>query len=495
LKIIRYRDFDGIPVEVMRNLSGVLSQPTKLNSDSIEIYPRLSPMRLMHQMLVDASTLQYFPEKWVQVEKFNSKCQYELSDKLVLAKEKARERLRKGLFGDWISPIELVQPDERFVTLKEILLPVFFEEYPAGKVYLVQYDPQFNSTLAVLNILQRMCILRTGDPERLKEYAGSSALSSFSLNVPVELLFYSLSFGLLWTYPAIYGFVGTCQHQRFLVFILDHPFNVEVEEPTGFARMIPGLGNIMNTRVESKLLVPDTYVSPDRMYPLNRRIFSADEVVRYFATYVDAVGSTFSWLNDFDNYGKEDDKNVFDMDFAYAVWLTFYMLLFTQFNILSSRHNALRKFSYFDSVELLTAFMTSSSRMQPEKWSYLVSDAFSRNVLAGHVMRYGGGFGDELAVAVAAIRDDASSVVKNGLLYPKDGDGKIIVPHKENMAFEEFEPALYRALRNTRHGFAIRGSSLLSIHTGEIHNDLPDLSVAMFLGFLMDKTTYPLSRT
>ncbi len=379
--------------------------------------------------------------------------------------------------------------------LKEILLPAFFEQYPGGEVRLVRYNESINSPLAILSILQRAKILRTGNPDVLERYAGTSPLSSLSLHVPAEALFYMLSFGMVWTYPTIYGFVGTCQHRHFLVFILDHPFDVNIEDATAFARMTPGLGNVMNTRVEPIFRVSKSYVPPERRYPLNRRRFAHPDVVSYLDTYVAAVGLTFAWLNDFNNFGAAKEPDVFDVDFAYATWLSTFVLLVTQFGILESQRHFSRKLSFFDSLELLAALMTSNSKAQTQAWLDIASDEFARNTLRGHVGRYGGGFGVELEKAVQEIRNDAAAIVDQGLIYPRQTDGRIVIPNQAAMSFGEFEPALYRALRNTRHGFAIRGSDLLSIHSGEIHNDLPDLSIALFLGFLMDKTPYPLNRT
>ncbi len=409
------------------------------------------------------------------------------------ARRVARERLRTGRLGDFIWPVASAEPDYRFAMLNDILVPAFFDEHPRGEIHLVEYAPGFNRSLALLRLLQRADILKTADPETLATYLGKSAMSTFGFNVPAEALFSALAFGLSWSYPSLPGFVGSCGHERFLVFLLETPYEVKAPDATSFDRMLPNMLNIMGEQRDTSPLAPPDYTPPPFTRPLDRRHFTLDEMVAYLHAYVDALGETFAWLGDLDNYGKEKEPDVLDVDFAQATWLTFFVLLATQFEIITTRVHFARKFAFFDSLELYTALITSKSSAQTETWLSLASDAHARRTLLPQLSQFGA-VGAELAQSVASIRDRASEVVARGLLYPRDVAGNIVVGGA-SLAFDAFEPRLYRELRNTRHGFAIRNAAVLNVHTGDISNDLPDLSLAMFLGLLADKTPFTLKRT
>lgn len=266
------------------------------------------------------------------------------------ARRVARERLQTGRLGDFIWPVATAEPNSRFAILNDILVPAFFEEHPGGQIHLVECATSFNRSLVLLNVLQRAQILNTADPAVLSAHLGKSALSTFGLNVPAEALFSALTFGLSWSYPTLPGFVGTCGHERFLVFLLEKPYEVEVPDATAFERMLPNLLNIMGERSKTTPLAPPNYVAPPLTRPLDRRRFTIAEMATYLHAYVDALGETFAWLGDLDNYGKEKELDVLDVDFAQATWLTFFVLLATQFEIITNRVHFARKFALFDSL-------------------------------------------------------------------------------------------------------------------------------------------------
>lgn len=481
-----------MPVDALHRLGLAMPGVVSPSAEGITIRGRgADPRGLSVRLLLDGSNPGGFARSWSGVEPHNPGSTMDLAGRAE-ARRVARERLQTGRLGDFIWPVATAAPDHRFAMLNDILVPAFFDEHPGGQIHLVECAPGFNRSLALLSILQRANILKTADPATLQAYLGKSAMSTFGLNVPAEALFSALTFGLSWSYPTLPGFVGTCGHERFLVFLLETPYEVETPDATSFERMLPNMLNIMGERIETSPLAPPDYVPPPLTRPLDRRRFTVDEMATYLRAYVDALGETFAWLGDLDNYGKEAEPDVLDVDFAQATWLTFFVLLAVQFEIITSRVHFARKFAFFDSLELYTALVTSNFGAQTNTWISLASDAHARQTLVPQLSRFGA-VGAELAQSVAAIRDRASDVVTRGLLYPRDAAGNVLFGGS-SLPIDAFEPKLYRELRNTRHGFAIRNAAVLNVHTGDISNDLPDLSLAMFLGLLADKTPFTLKR-
>ena len=418
MKLIRPQDVGGMSVEMLHRLAPMMGAEATAAEGIVIRGRRDNAHGLSVRLLLDGSNAASFADVWSTVESHNPGDTIEPEGRAV-ALRVARERLQSGQFGDFISPIAMVGSDYRFAILNDVLAPAFFGEYPAGQIHLVEYSPGFNGSLALISTLQRAKILNTADPEILAAYLGSSSMSTFGFQVPAEALYSALTFGLPWSYPTLTGFVGTCALERFLVFILDNPYESEIADATSFDRMLPNMLNIMGDRTGAGLLTPADYIRPSLTRPLTRRRFTVDEMGSYLQVYVDALGETFAWLNDLDNYGKEGDSDILDVDFAQATWLTFFMLLATQFGIATSRVHFARKFSFFDSLELFCALVSSNQSTQTNAWMSFVSDEYARTTLVSQLLRFGA-VGAELAVAVTDIRDRAKDTITRGLLYPRN---------------------------------------------------------------------------
>jgi hypothetical protein len=147
----------------------------------------------------------------------------------------------------------------------------------------------------------------------------------------------------------------------------------------------------------------------------------------------------------------------------------------------------------FDVVDLHAALVDTRSNPAAEAFSTIMNPDFVNTDLEAALRRYPGRIGDDLVAAAKEIRTENSRVVEEGVLVRRTDDGHVKFK-AETLSMSDFEAKLLRALRNTKHGFAIRDSALLSMHTGALHNDLPDYAVALLLGLISNRSRYTLSR-
>ena len=99
-----------------------------------------------------------------------------------------------------------------------------------------------------------------------------------------------------------------------------------------------------------------------------------------------------------------------------------------------------------------------------------------------------------LQAGLEEIRDLNEKAVKAGIVYGFSGASVKVLGEKAPMPFDDFEARLLRAMRNTKHGFAIRDAPVLAMHTGAIDNDFPDFVGALALALFVDRTRYTLLR-
>jgi hypothetical protein len=184
----------------------------------------------------------------------------------------------------------------------------------------------------------------------------------------------------------------------------------------------------------------------------------------------------------------------FDLDFALQTYLTIYVLLNSTYRItIAQTDHFARKMGLFDVLELYAALVDCSrpGAAQTLAWKAHLQQASIADVIAT-LGRYPPPFGDDFVAATNDLLSSNIKVVESGLIYGKNSDGTVAVPNKGNVAFDDYLVSLLRALRNTKHGFAIKDEDYLAVHTGDLSNDLPDYAIALWLSFVANRSAYTL---
>jgi len=475
-------------------------QPAVPRVDDVLISPRSpgSPTLLgFRELAVAGFTTAEFTNAFVEIDpRVDPSARLDLKDR-PKAKAAVRRWLDRGDFGQLAAKLlESSSPDLRHLWLREIALPVFFEKYPAGRVACVTYDEHTNGYLALLNTLKKIQVLNSSDPNVIEKLAGRSPMSSFALNVPAELIWLMLSFVSMICFPESFAFVASCEHRYFLIFVTDTPIQIAREEEERYppvARLVPRLYSVLDSRSESSpLRLNSKFVRPDRQYPFNRRTHTPNSVVEFIKVYVTNLGSLLRWMCEATNFALPDGQ--FDLDFALQTYLTIYVLLNSTYRIaIEQTDHFARKMGLFDVLELYAALVDCSrpGTAQTATWKAHLDQAFIAEVIAT-LRRYPPPFSDDFVAATNDLLSDNVKVVERGLIYGKNADGTVAVPNKGNVAFDSYLVSLLRALRNTKHGFAIKDEDFLAIHTGDISNDLPDYVIALWLSFVANRSAYTL---
>lgn len=409
------------------------------------------------------------------------------------AREAVRRWLDRGDLGQMSHKfLETKTADERHLFLREIVLPVFFEKYPNGKLGCVTYDERANHYLAFLSTLKKTQALNSSDPAVIQKYMGRFEMSSFALNVPAELIWLMLAFSSIQFFPDAYAFFATCEHLYFLVFITDAPIDISRGEDRypPVARLVPTLLSMLDAKdTPSALFVDDRFVPPTRSHPFSRRHYAADQIVAYVREYVLQIDGLLDWMYEATNFVAADGQ--FDLDFAWQVYLTIFLLINATFRIVIEQADMFtRKMAFFDVLELYAGLVDSGTG-QTAAWKAHLQQPFVGTLRAA-LGSYSAPFGNDFTDALDDLLERNVKKIEAGLIYGTNADKTVSVPNKGNVPLDEYVVRLLRALRNTKHGFAIREEEYLTVHSGDISNDLPDYVLPLWLSFVRDRSSYTL---
>jgi len=496
---LRTADYGHIAADgLARGFDGV-GQPAAATVDRIVISPR--PVASRYLTFTRIATGPYKPEAFTDA--FLA-IDSRVNRGLTLT-DLANQAEGRAAVGRWLDQRLLHQlthklltppggPDERYVFLRDIVLPVFFEKYPRGHLACVQYDPRINTYLAMLSTLKRAEILNSADPKVIAQYLGDSALSSFGLNVPAELISLMLSFASAIFFPGAYSFVASCEHLYFLIFVTDVPISVSQDDDRypPLVELVPRLASVLDAKErDSALHLSERFVRSSRSFPFNRRTYDPDSICLFLEGYVANVDSLLGWLCEATNFVASD--GAFDVDFAFQTYLTVYMLLNMSYRVVFDEIDMFtRKSTFFDVLELYAALIDCSiPANQAAAWAAHLSPAFYQSVLSV-IASYPDPFGADLVAATESLWKQNLETIASGLIYGTATNGDVNVPGIGAVAFSHYAVELLRTLRNTKHGFAIRKEEYLWIHSGAFGNDLPDYVVSLWLNFIADRSSYPL---
>jgi hypothetical protein len=337
------------------------------------------------------------------------------------------------------------------------------------------------------------------DPKALNAMLGRNSMGDLGVNVVPELMHHAivLAFSVFW--PAVHGFVATVDHNHVLAFLLPRPHRYEHQEPDPLLRLAPTLFSpLASPSTTRSLIIPDAAAQPTRRNPFDRAVaYSADELQEYLSVFVAGLDETINWITDLTHYpiqnataGVIPDA---DFDFALQAYLTLFMLVGETVMVMGDSRAFRRKMGLFDIVDLHAGLM--DNRNAAAAFSRLMSRSYSDGALRTALRRFTGRIGTDLQRGLEELRESNARVVDEGILYGNERSRGILVRGARGpMSFDEFEARLMRAIRNTKHGYAIHDGEIIAMHTGAIHNDMPDYAVALSLGLFADRSAYTLAR-
>lgn len=247
----------------------------------------------------------------------------------------------------------------------------------------------------------------------------------------------------------------------------------------------------MFSRPEHALELPPGYFDVMRTYPLDRRQLSPDAFEAWMADFVRALDQTFCWLMRLEAFPTKADPTIVDLDFAFQTYHTFFALLVPLYTIIMSQSAAASKNALFDSLDLLSSFVTvHSGGRQAEEWCRFASRSTADRYVLPALGQYAAPVGGDLQEVLRDICERNVTMIGQGFIYPRDVRARLDLGYDA----EEFQPQLLRQLRNAKHGFAIKQWDILDVHTGDFANEFAEYALLLVLAFLKDKSPFILSR-
>lgn len=506
---LRYSSFSGgmDPDILQRGLTG-LSQSYTTVPDGVEFSAGSHRAKLLHiHDFVNREKLPDFAELWRRAVPSTPK-QNMNPENIEAVRNDAKVLLRDRRFGDFAWIPTMPKPEYghplawQAMMLEHVLLPAFFDVFPAGQVLRVSYTLPFSSYMAAIHVLKRMQLF--GENRAALELTmGRNSLGSLGLNHPAELLQHCLDLVFAIFYPRVHGFVMSLLQEHFLLFLLPNGQALPKDKPPSLALLAPGLMNLMNYSTTPVALSPDQVLERRRHEFDRRELYPISELKQYCFNYVNFLNETLLWLTDASNFaGRQTSAEVasgripdFDLNFAWHAYLTFHFIIVQTITDLALVSEYDRKMSFFDVVDQHAGLVDVSTSM--DNFETLVSRQYSNSVISPALGRYGGLVAADFQRALNEIRDSNSAAVSHGLLYGRATHNQVTLLTRlgpQILSDDEFEAKLLRALRNSKHGFSLRDPEILAMHDGSVSNEFPDYALALALGLLADRSAYRLSR-
>jgi len=315
-------------------------------------------------------------------------------------------------------------------------------------------------------------------------------MEALGISTPLQMLFVAIEIALNCFFPERYGFGATNLSSYHFLFLFGSNQTITDRDDTEVDEILFPTLSVMDSRFRGSRL------GPRRGYPFDRCIYSPDAVVSWLKAYLQALDGALTWLCDLSNFRRTSSPKEVDTDFAIQSFLTFYMIMVNTLRVLVNRDAYERKVGLFALLDLHSSLITTAASRQTIAWKHLVSIAFARDVLAPNLDGFPEPFCTDLKVQLCDLRSNALRFFEEGIVYPSlMVNGMVPVDPKSPSRVEDFECDVLRELRNTKHGYAIQRYQALKWHTGNIHNDLPDYALVLFLNLLLDRTTYTLARS
>ncbi len=473
-------------------------QPGKVTGAGIDFLPRPNQHFLHVTKVADQASIGNALPTLVAIRDAFDKQEHKISRSDVFAvRIQAQRLLRERQFLRFSDLIMEAAWGEMANRLINAMMPVFFEAYPRGSVFLINASKPLHLHYTNLAVLQRVSVLQNVDERLMRKYAGRPrSMGALGISTPLQFLFPALEVGLNTFFNDRYGFVAPAQMTYLFVFLFGEAQTVRQPAETEIDEISWSTLSVMDSRFGGLRL------EPKRTYTFSRRRYSGPEFEAWFVAYVLLLDSSLLWISDLTRFSKQiAAKNktvkVIDLDFAIQSFLTLYMVFVLTLKLLVSHDAYGRKTMLFDLLDLHASLVTIKNRQsQTRAWRRMASSAFSKTVVARNLGKLPQPIAADLQVQLQTLRDRGLEAVEKGIVYP-DLMNKGCIPLRRApggaCSVEDFEPQLLRELRNTKHGYAVFNYEVLKRHTGAIDNDFPDYSLALLLNLLIDKSEYRLT--
>jgi hypothetical protein len=508
--IFRTTGLRWLDPDVLSRVLARLAQSTLRVADGIEFSPRAKPVTISITDFADRTIVAAeIEQRWRELFPDSRPVQLELGGASA-GREKAEERLRTGKFTNFWWPLNTVGPQgfdansnaerhgAQMAIIRDVLLPSFFTVHPDGRVLAVSYQDSLKGYLAGVSVLRRA--QRISDPKEFEALIGKNSLAALRINVVPELLQHCITLAFAASWPTVHGIVAMVSHECLLVFLLPEGTEIASDEGYPLFQMDPGLGALWEYNPPAAVASLKTAAVFTRRRPFDRAVkYPVPDLVSYVRTTVTALGETIGWISDLPNfpikkYAGAGPPDV-DLDFALHAYLTLYVLVVKTLMLTGGNLAFERKMQLFDILDLHAGLVNASPGGSSTAFNDLAGRGFSDSVLTAALNRYPGRMGSDLMTGLKELRAANRAAVKGGIIYGLDAAENVTVPGAASPTpLDDFEVQLLRALRNTKHGYAIQDSCVLGMHTAAIHDDFPDYAIALALGLFADRSYYTLLR-
>jgi hypothetical protein len=461
-------------------------QPASKLGTGLTCYPRpIGQEFVKFAWLADANSIESFESVFDTVRDAFELRNPVSSIDLIRIRAETREALREHRYSVITNRVIQLNRSDLIRAMRDAILPIFFEEYPKGRVAVVWAAPFMHHHMTGLRMIEKFALQRSPDLQTAIKYAGSRKGSTALLgfNTPVQLVVPALQIALLAFFKSRYGFIAHNAVTYFFLFLFGQEREISVREDEYLEELLIPVSTIMDERYA------EPRQGPARTYPLSRSRYSHTQYEAWLETFVKDLDATVRWISDITNFGKKDYPHEVDIHFAVGALRTLYMLLCLTQRIIVTDNAFQRKTDLFDVVDLHSALVTTSQKQGARIFRRLVSKEYSLTKLTQSLGTLAEPYATDLITGLADLRERATRVVRQGFIFDRaDLKDEFRVGDVDG-----FEPRLIRTLRNAKHGYLTPGPEL-AIHTGYIDNDFPDLALPLLLNLLKDKSTYSLAR-
>lgn len=326
-------------------------------------------------------------------------------------------------------------------TLFKYVFPEFFKKFSLGQIWLVEVDENwwFTTWKTQRNIAEKNN-MRSRVGEFPQEFSGLQEENL--INMALDVLSYSL-------YPLLHCEVVSVNTNLILIFIPDRALQYsQMEEAESlYAHLLWKFIHVFN----DQWTFDSTRGLKSKADPT---VFNPINLLDYFEWYINLL-----------NKRLEDLVQISDEHIRQQRAMTLNSIICDLFLCISSELPYLSKMSFFNIVDKISNFIHGLGIGSSETtlWKYFLSKEFLSNELINCIKNIPGILGEEMVSTIGWIL--------------------------KQIDLDHINPDLLRDLRNSKHGYLlnqVRWDNLCK-HTGEIHNDLVQLAIPLWLYVLITK--------
>jgi hypothetical protein len=343
--------------------------------------------------------------------------------------------------------------------LKELVAPMFFEDFPNGKIFYVP-----DSELRSIEMLKVERDLGIKYQSRYDGFAPPHPSSNLNLDLSLRATGIDIALGL--TFPFLMGINAPLAFGNF-IFLTGNP--IPAWDKNSFSAQdllsigVSGVYTDSQTpsRGVKRPIFIDTYSG--------RGVFKSTDYDSYLVWYISTYQKLYGFLN-----ALSDKEHAFLASLSIArIMAETYLAILSDVPLI----RLMLAFAVLDKYANLSSQLGFSSLTEPDIWEHMLSPAFFSKTsrMFGQVP----GLGHFLTLLNDGIGEELNSITHESNLETLRSDLKA--------------NKLMRIYRNSYHGYLLHDDvhrkTLLS-HSGDIFNEFADIAVLLWNAFVLDPSKF-----